>query len=95
MTALGTTRLLRAVLAGGTTLRTLKHHSAGIARGAVFAPAFMLVVAAYALWVVAGAAFLAIPAVLGILTMEFKRVRPCPGEAIVVLPETTSRRLKP
>lgn len=51
-----------------TALGKLKHRVGAIVSGAVF-------VVAFALLALAGAGFVAIPAVLGILTMEFKRVR--------------------
>jgi len=76
MPALRTNKDILVVTSQETVLERLKHQSVAVASGMVFAFVFSLLMLIYLLWVIAGAAFVAIPAMLGIMTMELKRVRP-------------------
>lgn len=95
MNAPGITKRSLAGMTGGTVLERLKHRSTAIGSGVAFILALTLMVATYALLMIAGAAFVAIPAVLGILTMEFKRVRPCAAQGRHCFTPNEIRTMKP
>ncbi len=75
MTAIRNIRRILLVMMVGAGLEGLAHRSMAIVSGALFALGLVLFVAFHALLVIVGAAFVAIPAILGILTMEIRPVR--------------------
>jgi hypothetical protein len=77
MTILGTIKSILVAMTGETGMERLQYRSTAIVSGALFALGLALLVAMHMLLMIFGAAFVAIPAILGILTMEIKRVRPC------------------
>jgi ABC-type bacteriocin/lantibiotic exporter with double-glycine peptidase domain len=73
---------------GRSVKEALKYFSITIVSGAIFAIGLAVLVTIYALWVIVGVAFVAIPAMLGILTMEFRQIRPCLPDVGTILDQT-------